>query len=51
MVLNYDYGLWKSLRHEVLKMDLVNDMNMELSYGENWKWYLELKIGCLSMRN
>ena len=35
MVLNYDYGLWKSLRHEVLEMDLVNDMNMELSYGEN----------------
>ena len=35
MVLNYDYGLWKSLRHEVLEMDLVNDMNMELSQGEN----------------
>ena len=35
MVLNYDYGLWKSLRHEVLEMDLVNDMNMELSYREN----------------
>ena len=35
MVLNYDYGLWKSLRHEVLEMDLVNDMNIELSYGEN----------------
>ena len=35
MVLNYDYRLWKSLRHEVLEMDLVNNMNMELSYGEN----------------
>ena len=35
MVLNYDYELWKSLRHEVLEMDLVNDMNIELSYGEN----------------
>ena len=35
MVLNYDYALWKSLRHEVLEMNLVNDMNMELSYGEN----------------
>ena len=35
MVLNYDYGLWKSQRHEVLEMDLVNDMNMELSQGEN----------------
>ena len=35
MILNYDYGLWKSLRHGVLEMDLVNDMNMELSYGEN----------------
>ena len=23
------------LRHEVLEMDLENDMNMELSYGEN----------------
>ena len=34
MVLNYDYGLWKSLKHEVLEMDLVNDMNMELSYGK-----------------
>ena len=35
MVLNYDYGLWKSLRHEVLEMNLVNDMNMKLSYEEN----------------
>ena len=35
MVLNYDYGLSKSLRHEVIEMDLVNDMNMELSQGEN----------------
>ena len=35
MVLNYDYGLWKSLRHEVPEMDLVNDMNMKLNYGEN----------------
>ena len=35
MTIHYDYGLWKSLRHEVLEMDLVNDMNMELSYGEN----------------
>ena len=35
MVLNYDYGLWKSLRHEVLEMNLINDMNMELGYGEN----------------
>ena len=35
MVLNYDYGLWKSLKHEVLEMDLVNDMNMELSYRKN----------------
>ena len=34
MILNYDYGLWKSLKHEVLEMDLVNDMIMELSYGE-----------------
>ena len=32
MVLNYDYGLWKSLRHEVLEIDLINDMNMEFSY-------------------
>ena len=35
MVLNYDYGLWKSLRHEVLEMDLVKDMNMELNSGGN----------------
>ena len=35
MVLNYDYGLSKSLRYEVIEMDLVNDMNMELSQGEN----------------
>ena len=35
IVLNYDYGLWKSLRHGVLEMDLVKDMNMELTYGEN----------------
>ena len=35
MILNYDYGLRKSLRHEILDMDLVNDMNMKLSYGEN----------------
>ena len=35
MVLNYDYGLWKSLRHEVLNMDLVKDLNMELDYGKN----------------
>ena len=35
MVLNYDCGLWEFLRHGVLEMDLVNDMNMELSYGEN----------------
>ena len=28
-----DYG--NLLRHEVLEMDLVNDMNMKLSYGEN----------------
>ena len=35
MVLNYDYGLQKSQRHEVLEMDLVNDINMELSQGEN----------------
>ena len=34
MILNYDYGLWKSLKHEVLEMDLVNDMIMELSYEE-----------------
>ena len=34
MILNYDYRLWKSLRPEVLKMNLVNDMNMELSFGE-----------------
>ena len=33
MVLNFDY--WKFLRHEVLEIDLINDMNMELSYGEN----------------
>ena len=35
MVLNYDYGLWKSLRHEVLNMDLVKDLNMEFDYGKN----------------
>ena len=35
MVLNYDYGLWKSLRYEVLEVDLVNDINMELGQGEN----------------
>ena len=35
MILNYDYRLWKSLRPEVLKMNLVNDMNMKLSYEEN----------------
>ena len=35
MVLSYDYGLWKSLRHGILEMDLVNDMNMELSYRKN----------------
>ena len=35
MVLSYDYGLWKSLRHEVLEMDLVRDINMEMKYGEN----------------
>ena len=35
MILNYDYGLWECLRHRVLEIDLVNDMNMELSYGEN----------------
>ena len=35
MVLNYDYGLWKSLRHGVLEMDLVRDINMEMKYGEN----------------
>ena len=35
MVLNYDYGLWKSLRHDVLEMDLVNDMNIELGQAEN----------------
>ena len=33
MVLNYDYGLWRSLRHRVLEMDLIKDMNMELNYG------------------
>ena len=30
-----DYGLWKSLRHEVLEMNLVSDMNMKLSYWKN----------------
>ena len=30
-----DYGLWKSLKYEVLEMNFVNDMNMKLSYGEN----------------
>ena len=35
MVLNYDYGLRKSLWHGVLKMDLGKDINMELKYGEN----------------
>ena len=35
MTLNYDYELWKSLRHEVLEMDLVKDMNMELNYEVN----------------
>ena len=35
MVLNCDYGLWKSPRHGVLEKDLVKDINMELSYGEN----------------
>ena len=35
MVLSYDYGLWGSLRHGVLEMDLIKDMNMELNYGEN----------------
>ena len=35
MVLSYDYELWKSLRHGILEMDLINDMNMELNYGEN----------------
>ena len=34
MTLNYDYRLWKSLRHEVEEMDLVKDMNMELDYGK-----------------
>ena len=34
-VLNYDYRLWKSLKHGVLEMDLVKDMNMELNYGGN----------------
>ena len=35
MVLSYDYGLWRALRHVVLEMDLIKDMNMELSYREN----------------
>ena len=35
MTLNYDYELQKSLRHRVLEIDLVKDMNIELSYGEN----------------
>ena len=35
MVLNYDYGLWKSLRHGILEIDLIKDMNMELNYGGN----------------
>ena len=35
MVISYDYGLWKSLRHGVLEMNLVKDMNMEMKYGEN----------------
>ena len=34
MVLNYDYGLWKSLKLGVLEMDLVKNMNMELDYGK-----------------
>ena len=29
MILNYDYGLWKSLKHGVLEMDLEKDMNMK----------------------
>ena len=34
-------------------MDLVNDMNMELSYGKNdyGNDIENLRIGCLSMRN
>ena len=35
MILNYYYGLWKSLRHGLLEMDLVRDMNIELNCGEN----------------
>ena len=35
MVLNYDYGLWKYLRHEVLEKDSVKDINMELNNGGN----------------
>ena len=34
MILNYDYKLWKFLRHEVLEIDLVNDMNMKLCWGK-----------------
>ena len=33
MILNYDYGLLRSLRHGVLEMDLIKDTNMELNYG------------------
>ena len=35
MVLSYDYGLWRYLRHRVLEIDLIKDMNMELNYGAN----------------